>query len=146
MSARAPKRCADCTTLVYGGGSRCPEHVRQPWANHGWDRADTAARRRMKADVFRRAGHLCQIGDTGCLGAATEVDRIDNTLGYVKENLQAACRHCHARKSSQEGNWAQGHDVPDPHAAVPTRSNAALPRQRNAAAPKTGIPRRIEIW
>jgi len=100
----------------------------------------------MKADVLSRAGYLCQVSDTGCLGAATQVDRIDNTLGYVEGNLEAACRPCHAKKSSREGNVAQGHRVSEPsNAAVPTRSNAGSTREHDGAAPKTGVPRCLWI-
>ncbi len=146
MTSRAPKCCAEvgCTAIVGGGGNRCPEHVnRQPWARHGVDRSDTAARRRMKARVFRRCGGRCEIGDTGCTGAAAEVDRINSMLGYVDSNVQGCCRNCHAKKTSREGNLAQGNRVSPPtNAGSTTPTNASSTRQSDGV----GVPRRIVIW
>lgn len=120
MPKRAPKICAEttCFALVHDGGKRCPEHYK-PWGgatrNHGVahreSRNDTLAHQRLCARVLGRAGYRCQIKDGGCIGAATQVDRIDSTKGYSDVNCQAACLPCHQRKSSREGHLAQGHNV-----------------------------------
>ena len=145
--SRAPKVCIDCTALVYGGGSRCPEHVqKQPYRRNGVDRSDTAARRRMKAAVFAQARYYCQIQDQGCLGRASEVDRIDNTLGYVDGNMRAACRRCHARRTSRDGNRSQGHRVSEPsNAETPYPRNVSNTREHDGEGTQTGVPQCLWI-
>jgi hypothetical protein len=75
-------------------------------------RQDTEQHRRFKARVLGAAGYRCQIQRPGrCIGAATEVDRIDNTGEYEDGNAQAACGPCHRWKTSMEGHAARGHNV-----------------------------------
>lgn len=121
--SRAPRICPEpgCSRLIHGGAKRCEEHF-QPWANKSFDtrRSDTAAHRRLKTQVFVRANYCCEIADSGCLGVATEIDRIDNARGYDLDNLQGACTSCHAKKTGREGRAAQlGHEAPEPNAAAP---------------------------
>lgn len=73
-------------------------------------------RRRLPANweqlrrfVLARDGYTCQLRGPRCAGRATDVDHIEAmTDDHRPEALQAACRPCHAEKSSQEGNsvWA----------------------------------------
>jgi 5-methylcytosine-specific restriction enzyme A len=135
---RAPKVCghATCHLLARDGGRYCPEH-HKIWKRGNVNRVDTTERRTMKARVLRNAGNRCQIGYLNiCIGTATQVDRIDNTRGYEDDNnLAAACQPCHQRKSSNEGNAAQGHRTTEPprSPAAPTPTPVA----------KRGVPRRI---
>jgi hypothetical protein len=114
MSSRAPKICAEigCAELVHEPGKRkCPTHYK-PWANKAFDkrRTDTAARARLRDRVLGRAGYRCQIRKPDrCVVMASDVDRIDNTLGYDDFNCQAACEPCHQWKTSMEGHAAMGH-------------------------------------
>jgi hypothetical protein len=110
---KAPKICSEipCTKLVYDGGRKCKDH-RKAWSNKGFDRrrADTAAHRKLKSDVLKRARYRCEIRyPTICLIVATEVDRIDNQKDYSLGNCQGGCTPCHRRKTSIEGHQAQGH-------------------------------------
>ena len=54
--------------------------------------------------VLRNAGWLCEIGYSCCAVEATEVDHINRGNNHQVSNLRAACKPCHARKSSAEGN------------------------------------------
>lgn len=110
---RAPKICNErgCTTLVYEQGKRkCAEHY-VPWQGKSFDkrRKDTEDHRRMRQRVLGRAGFRCQVKHLGCVGTATQVDRVDNTRGYSDDNCQATCVPCHEWKTSMEGHAAQGH-------------------------------------
>jgi hypothetical protein len=146
MTPRAPRICPEigCSNLVPAGAKRCEEHY-TPWAGKSFDprRSDTAAHRRLKAQVLQRANFACEIADVGCLGTATEVDRVDRTLGYTLENTAACCHSCHAKKTGREGRAAQlGDDAPDP------RGNATPPprrtrERRRRAYDGVSIPRAI---
>lgn len=57
--------------------------------------------------VLERDGYQCQVGYDGCLGRATDTDHITAGDDHRPTNLQAACSHCHAVKSSAEGNAAR---------------------------------------
>ncbi|MCG5450808.1 HNH endonuclease [Micromonospora sp. NIE111] len=77
-----------------------------------WEGSDRGARlprdwSRIRARVLRRDGRRCQIpGPSGvrCGEPANEVDHIAPGDDHRPENLRAACRRCHALKSSREGN------------------------------------------
>lgn len=152
VSPRAKHVCPEpgCTRLIPQGTRRCEEHARQPWAGKEFDarRADTAAHRALKAQVFARAGYWCQIGDVGCLGGSgeLEVDRIDNTLGYDDlSNLQSACSSCHAKKTGREGRAAQL-GAPGPQAAAPTPvppPRRPVRRRRRRGFDGVSVPRTI---
>lgn len=55
----------------------------------------------IRRGVLKDAGWRCQIRLPGCTSMATEVDHVrfrDET-----SPLQAACSHCHGKKSAMEG-------------------------------------------
>jgi 5-methylcytosine-specific restriction endonuclease McrA len=62
---------------------------------------------RKRRRVMRRDNWECQIKGPGCLGSATDVDHVRRGGNHSDENLRAACRACHSRKSSAEGNARQ---------------------------------------
>lgn len=119
---RAAKVCNEpgCPNLVRDPiRRRCDEHY-QPWQGfnrhkgiaHREMRQNTAEHRALKEAVLRRAEYRCQIGYSDiCSGLATQVDRIDNALGYLDGNTQACCEPCHQRKSSREGRRARRRNV-----------------------------------
>lgn len=57
--------------------------------------------------VLRRDGFRCKINYQGCLKRASEVDHKIPGNNHELDNLQAACKKCHAKKSSQEGAKAR---------------------------------------
>lgn len=64
--------------------------------------------REIRAGVLRDADGVCEIRLRGvCLGNATEVDHIHAGNDHSRSNLQAACKRCHSKKSSAEGNARQ---------------------------------------
>lgn len=63
---------------------------------------------RNRALVMRRDGHQCQIRDPGCIGTASECDHVGDRLNHDPENMRAACRPCHQRRSSGQGGAAAG--------------------------------------
>lgn len=94
----------------------------------GWQGSDRAARlpsdwqtRRLR--VLRRDGYRCRWRMAGggiCGEPARDVDHIERGDDHALENLQVLCRWHHARKSSAEGNAAQGPRAsrrrpPEPH-------------------------------
>ena len=62
---------------------------------------DWQSRRRQ---VLSRDDWICQIGLSGCLTEASDVDHIVAGDDHRLENLRAACSYCHAKKSSAEGH------------------------------------------
>ena len=55
--------------------------------------------------VLQEADFVCELRIEGvCVGWATEVDHINRGDDHSRENLRAACRRCHAKKSSAEGH------------------------------------------
>ncbi|AGM61523.1 HNH endonuclease [Mycobacterium phage PotatoSplit] len=58
----------------------------------------------IRRQVLRDAGWICEIGWSGCLLEATEVDHIRRGDDHSRANLRAACSSCHGKKSSAEGN------------------------------------------
>ncbi|PNE41981.1 hypothetical protein AOB60_15535 [Streptomyces noursei] len=81
-------------------------------ASGGW--AGSTRRERLPADwplrrahVLQRDRWLCQWVrvDTGTLCGllATDVDHVEPGDNHDAENLQALCRHHHAKKSAREG-------------------------------------------
>jgi 5-methylcytosine-specific restriction endonuclease McrA len=95
---------------------------------------------RRRSFVLRRDGFSCQIRLEGCLGAANEVDHIVRGDNHSPENLRAACKSCHGKKSSAEGHAVQARRralrkrPPDRHPGSYTESNSpALTPLMNAS-------------
>ena len=62
----------------------------------------------LRLSVLRDADWVCEIRyEDRCTGHATDVDHINRGDDHSRENLQAACRKCHLKKSSIEGNQAR---------------------------------------
>lgn len=57
--------------------------------------------RRQK--VLHDAGYVCEIQMRGCRGTATDVDHKKRGNDHSRDNLRAACSHCHGKKSAAEG-------------------------------------------
>lgn len=114
---RAPKPCAaaGCTTLVPGGTRNCPQHASR-WGK-GADRVSTTAGKRWSKQV-RDRDQRCMIQLPGCTGTPDTADHIHPVAfggpQYDLNNGQAACWHCHNRKSSREGHQSQGHQPKTP--------------------------------
>lgn len=81
------------------------------WGTDSRARTTTVRHRVQRKRILVRDNHQCQLRYQGCcIGRATEMDhRVNVAAGGSNrdDNMQAACRPCHARKSSQEGNAAQ---------------------------------------
>ena len=112
---RAPRVCSEpnCAALVHDSSRRrCDLHY-TPFGGKGGtsSRTTTVAHRRRRLRVLGRAGYRCQIRYADiCLGVATDFDHIvplSNGGVDSEVNGQAACRKCHARKTSVEARQAQ---------------------------------------
>ncbi|AXH47983.1 HNH endonuclease [Mycobacterium phage Misomonster] len=62
----------------------------------------------IRRQVLRDAGWICEIGWSGCLTQATEVDHIRRGDDHSRANLRAACSWCHGKKSSAEATPGSG--------------------------------------
>lgn len=117
MVTAAPKPCrhAACPALVYDDSGYCSKHASD--AQKAWMKAsDESGRggrpwRRLREQVLRRDGYLCQCEDCAKRAmplVAHEVDHIDNTRGSDgrmnddPENLRAINRDCHRKKTQAE--------------------------------------------
>lgn len=95
-------------------------------ASAGWAGSDRRDRlpadwQEIRAQVLARDGWMCQLRFVArCTGTATDADHIMAGDDHRLENLQAACRPCHAHKSALEGA-------------------AARPRERRAAERHPGL-------
>jgi len=82
-----------------------------PWGTGARARTTTPAHRAQRLRVLRRDRYRCQLQYPGrCIGTATEMDHKDNVASGGSDNdanQQAACKPCHAKKSSDEGHAAQ---------------------------------------
>jgi 5-methylcytosine-specific restriction enzyme A len=85
-------------------------HVKIPWDG-------STRRQRLPPDwpaiqraVLERDGHQCQLRYDGCTTLASHADHIEAGDDHRMASLQAACSHCHAIKSSAEGNAARWGD------------------------------------
>lgn len=109
---RAPRKCPkkDCPNLITST-AYCPEHTTHGWINGGRPRTTTTAHRAWAAQVLDRDNHQCRIQRRGCLWVATTADHVtpiaEGGAEFDLDNGQAACRPCHAKKSSEEGNRAR---------------------------------------
>ena len=57
----------------------------------------------LRRAVMHRDQRTCQLRYPGCQIRATDVDHITPGDDHRLDNLQAACRRCHATKSAREG-------------------------------------------
>lgn len=92
-----------------------------PWRNTPEDRArdqafyGSAEYKRNRPIAMRRDKWRCQIRLPGCAGAAATCDHIVPRAeggGHGLDNLRAACRPCHARKTATEGAGYRNADRP----------------------------------
>lgn len=58
----------------------------------------------IRTRVLVDAGWICEIGWSGCLTKASDVDHVHRGNDHSRRNLRAACSWCHGRKTSAEGN------------------------------------------
>ncbi|WP_190821982.1 HNH endonuclease [Saccharopolyspora pogona] len=61
----------------------------------------------LRSATLKRDNYLCQLSWLGCERRATEVDHKNRGDDHRPENLQSACKSCHAKKSALEGNQAK---------------------------------------
>lgn len=87
------------------------------WESDPRSRTATPQHRAWRALVLTRAGGQCEIRGTGCTGTATEADHIievsDGGAELDPANGQAACHHCHGKKTAAHANnkrWSQRAD------------------------------------
>jgi len=80
---------------------------------------------RNRAIVMRRDGKRCQLRIPGlCIGDATDCDHIGDRLDHRPENMRAACRPCHLKRSGEQGGAAAGQAA---RARAATRKRPAEP-------------------
>jgi 5-methylcytosine-specific restriction protein A len=74
----------------------------------------------IRAYVLHRDDWRCQIRGPRCAGRASDVDHIERGDNHAVKNLQAACRPCHASKSSREGRAAKASPkrAPETHPGI----------------------------
>jgi 5-methylcytosine-specific restriction enzyme A len=159
MSPRAPKICNEpgCTTLV-AGESRCAKHYsRNKWGHKtGTNRTAKTGHKQRRERILRR-DPLCQLGYAGiCTGISTVCDHIVPLAAGGADsdaNCQGVCEPCSNRKTSLEGHYIAGHNVPCPwptqganDARPSARRRDGQPNDAQASAPsKPGVPRAIWI-
>lgn len=78
------------------------------WESDPRSRTATPAHRAWRAHVLTRDGGLCQLRYPGCTTLANEADHIievsDGGAELDPANGQAACTHCHAKKTAAHAN------------------------------------------
>lgn len=77
-----------------------------------WNSSDRRSRlpsdwESVRKRILGRDNRSCQLRLLGCIGTASEADHIVPNDDHSDENLRAACRSCHSKKSSAEGNNRQ---------------------------------------
>lgn len=92
--------------LGSGAADAKAQHLRRK-RPHGWGSSDRRQElppswHQIRQRILRRDNYKCQINGPHCAGQATEVDHIVRGTNHEETNLQAACRPCHARKTSRE--------------------------------------------
>jgi len=141
---RAPKICCEpkCPRICTPGQSRCALHkLKQPYKRTNPQRSSSTDHKARRARVLERDGYQCQIRYVGiCTGTATHMDHIvplSKGGADTDANSQSACAPCHKRKTSVEGNAAQGHRVRElPRAPAPLGPPSTPP----------AVPRRINMF
>ena len=61
----------------------------------------------IRHEILQRDHYTCQLQYVGCEGLATEADHINSPTNHHPNNLQAACTHCHNKKTAQQANQAR---------------------------------------
>jgi 5-methylcytosine-specific restriction protein A len=137
---RAPKICSEpgCLALVHDGGSRCPDDRSRigKWRKGkiGTNRTGTAAHKARRERILKR-DPWCMLKLPGCQSVSTVCDHIiPLAAGGADEdwNCQGVCQNCSDKKTSAEGHYLAGHDVPCPWAGAPTTA----PRRTPTPAPR----------
>ncbi len=151
---------AVCSAIVPNGVKYCERHRREKqWRGGDSRRSGTTAHKARRLRVLRRDGYRCQLRYEGCSGMATDMDHVVSLAeggADSDDNSAGSCPSCHAKKSSIEGHRARGRTVADPnHVATqsdppmrvePMRVEPEMPSDATRSTPKSGIPRRIEIF
>jgi 5-methylcytosine-specific restriction protein A len=85
---------------------------------------NTAAWRKVRAQVLKRDRNRCQLREPGCANEANEVDHVVSVgaggAPLDPKNLQSACSHCNARKAQREATVARNawKRTPEPHPGI----------------------------
>lgn len=109
---RAPRKCPKpgCEERITNT-PYCETHTQHHWVNGGRPRTTTPEHREQRLRILDRDHYRCQLRyPDRCIGKATEMDHRQNLASRGSDddsNMQAACRPCHAKKSSNEGNRAR---------------------------------------
>lgn len=109
---RAPRKCpkSGCENRITST-RYCPDHTTYGWSTDSRARTTTPEHRAQRLRILGRDHWQCQLRyPTRCVGKATEMDhRTPVHLGGADDdhNMQAVCKPCHAKKSSDEGNQAR---------------------------------------
>ena len=149
---RAPKACCEigCTALVYDGGSRCSEHKSAGKWGPKRGRTNRTARSEHKKRRIRtlERDSLCQLRyENICTMISTVADHVVPLSVRpdldVDWNLQGACLPCSNRKSSMEGHYLAGHDVPCPWPEDGETFRPPVSIPRPPRRPVSRVPRAI---
>ena len=106
---RAPRVCAECTALVYGG-ARCPEHAKQPWSGPRTESSRRTGTRRWQAtrrQILNRDGGRCRARLPGCTLIAIEVHHLDQLADnphdeHPHDRLISVCKPCHTKLTAAD--------------------------------------------
>ncbi len=159
---RAPKMCGAeiCSSIVPSGTKYCERHRREKqWRGGDSRRSGTTAHKARRLRVLRRDNYFCQLRYEGCTQLATDVDHVVPLAeggADSDSNCAASCSSCHTKKSSIEGHRARGRTVAEPKRVAtqsdppmrvdPMQVDPEMPSHATCSTPKSGIPRRIEIF
>jgi 5-methylcytosine-specific restriction endonuclease McrA len=91
-----------------------------PWDKTREDRRQDSQRygaawRKAREACLRAANWRCQIQLSGCAGAASQADHIDQAENDPNhQRLRAACKPCHAKITAQQGMGYRAPKDPEP--------------------------------
>lgn len=108
---RAPRKCPKegCEERITSG-AYCDTHTTHGWGT-GATRTGTREHKAWRAAVLERDHYQCQLRYPGCITTATHADHVTPIAeGGAADDIangQAACRPCHSKKSSREGQRAK---------------------------------------
>ncbi|WP_043737687.1 HNH endonuclease [Nocardia asiatica] len=109
---RAPRKCPKpgCENRITNT-AYCAEHTTYGWSTDSRKRTSSPEHRAQRLRILERDGYRCQLRyPNRCVGTATQMDHKTPVYRGGSDddsNMQAACRPCHAKKSSDEGNQAR---------------------------------------